>query len=70
MQDHFMEEVVIKQKNMVNRLLYLLSWVIIILSGLSAMFMFSSVTSTLRRGAFGAPLKDARFFWNRIHTFL
>ena len=47
-----MEEVVIKQKNMVNRLLYLLSWVIIILSGLSAMFMFSSVTSTLSRGAF------------------
>ncbi|MBR3429906.1 MAG: hypothetical protein IKG87_07405 [Clostridia bacterium] len=52
MQDHFMEEVVIKQKNMLNRLLYLLSWVIIILSGLSAMFMFSSVTSTLSRGAF------------------
>ena len=52
MQDHFMEEVVIKQKNMVNRLLYLLSWVIIILSGLSAMFMFSAVTSTLSRGAF------------------
>ena len=52
MQDHFMEEVVVKQKDLFNRLLYLLSWVIIILSGLSAMFMFSSLTSILSRGAF------------------
>ena len=52
MQDHFMEEVVVKQKDLFNRLLYLLSWVIIILSGLSAMFMFSSLTSILSRGSF------------------
>ena len=41
MQDHFMEEVVVKHKNGFNRALYLLSWVIIGLSGLTAAFMFS-----------------------------
>ena len=34
MQDHFMEEVVVKHKNGFNRALYLLSWAVIILSGL------------------------------------
>jgi len=52
MKDHFLEEVVSKHKNGVNRALYLLSWVIIILSGASAMFMFSAVSSSITQGAF------------------
>ena len=43
MQDHFMEEVVVKHKNGINRALYLLSWAVIILSGLTAAFMFSAL---------------------------
>ena len=34
--DHFMEEVVVKRNNTLNRILYYLSWVIIIFSGLIA----------------------------------
>ena len=52
MQDHFMEEVVTKKKNGLNRAVYLLSWVIIIVSGASAMFMFSAISSSLTRGGF------------------
>ena len=50
MQDHFMEEVVVKHKNGLNRALYLLSWVVIILSGLTAAFMFSAISSSLTAG--------------------
>ena len=50
MKDHFLEEVVVKHKNGVNRALYLLSWVIIILSGLNAMIMFSGMSSSLSSG--------------------
>ena len=52
MKDHFMEEVVVRKSNGLNRILYLLSWVIIILSGMSAMFMFSAVSSSLMSGGF------------------
>ena len=50
MQDHFMEEVVVKHKNGLNRALYMLSWVVIILSGLTAAFMFSAISSSLTAG--------------------
>ncbi len=50
MQDHFLEEVVIKQKNTVNRILYYFSWVLIVFATLSAIIMFSSVSSGLTRG--------------------
>ena len=43
--DHFLEEVVVKQKNGLNKVLYMLSWVIIVLSGLTAAFMLSAVSS-------------------------
>ena len=55
MQDHFLEEVVIKQKNGVNRALYLLSWVIIVLTGFFAVISFSSITSSLYSGGFSWP---------------
>ncbi len=38
MMDHFMEEVVVKRKNGLNRVLYLMSWLIIVLGGISAMW--------------------------------
>ena len=50
MRDHFLEEVVVKHKNGFNKALYMLSWVIIILSGLSAAFMFSAVTNAIVQG--------------------
>ena len=46
MQDHFMEEVVVKHRNGINRALYMLSWVVIILSGFIAAFMFSHMLFT------------------------
>ena len=52
MQDHFMEEVVVKHRNTFNRALYLFSWIIIILSGLLAAFSFSLISSSLTTGAF------------------
>ncbi len=55
MKDHFLEEVVVKQKNGLNRALYILSWIIIILSGVSAMFGFSGMSSSLTRGGFDVP---------------
>ena len=50
MQDHFLEEVVVKQKNTVNRILYYFSWILIVFAGLSAIVMFSTVSSGLTRG--------------------
>ncbi len=44
MTDHFLEEVAIKQKNTVNRILYYLSWVVIVVSALLAMIFFSSLS--------------------------
>ena len=55
MQDHFMEEVVVKHRNGINRALYMLSWVVIVLSGFIAAFMFSQVTGSLTMGAFHWP---------------
>ena len=42
--DHFLEEVVIKQKNTVNRLMYYFSWVVIILAALFASMTLSTLS--------------------------
>ncbi|MBQ1365575.1 MAG: hypothetical protein ABTB30_02170 [Clostridia bacterium] len=55
MQDHFIEEVVVKRNNGLNRALYMLSWVIIGLSGLTAAFMLSAVSSSISQGQFHWP---------------
>lgn len=52
MQDHFMEEVATKQKNGLNRAIYMLSWVVIVLSGFVAMMLFSFVSRSLTAGSF------------------
>lgn len=52
MQDHFLEEVVVKQKNGLNKALYMLSWAVIVISGFVALFMFSMMTRALSVGAF------------------
>ena len=41
--DHFLEEVVVKHRNTVNRILYYVSWLIMILSGLTAMMGLQTV---------------------------
>jgi len=52
MQDHFMEEVVTKHRDGINRILYMISWIVIVLSGFAAVFMFSFVSRGLATGAF------------------
>ena len=56
MQDHFLEEVVVKHKNGFNRALYVLSWIIIVLSGFSSAVLFSSLTRAISSGNFVMPL--------------
>ena len=41
--DHFMEEVVVKQKNTVNRIVYALSWAVLVFSVFLAMMSFSGI---------------------------
>ena len=55
MQDHFLEEVVVKHRNGVNRALYMLSWIVIVVSGFAAAISFSTVTRSLATGAFYWP---------------
>ena len=43
--DHFLEEVVVKHRNAVNRILYYLSWAIMILSALIASITLSTLTA-------------------------
>ena len=50
MKDHFLEEVVIKRKNTINRLLYYFSWVVIVFSALMAVISFSSISRNLTAG--------------------
>ena len=50
MTDHFLEEVVVKKKNTVNKILYYFSWVLIVFSALEAMIRFSSITRRLTEG--------------------
>ena len=42
--DHFLEEVVVKQKNTVNRIMYYFSWVVMIFAALIASMTLSSLT--------------------------
>ena len=42
--DHFLEEVVIKQKNTLNRIMYYFSWVVMILAALFASMTLSSLS--------------------------
>ena len=62
MTDHFLEEVVIKQKNTVNRILYYFSWVLIVIAGLAAMLAFNSITRGLAAGAGAQVLPSAALF--------
>ena len=41
--DHFMEEVVVKRKNTVNRIVYALSWAVLVFSVFLAMMSFSGI---------------------------
>ncbi len=43
--DHFLEEVVVKRKNQLNRILYYFSWVVMILAALIASMTLSSLTA-------------------------
>ena len=42
--DHFLEEVVVKQKNTLNRILYYFSWVVMVFAALVASMTLSSLT--------------------------
>lgn len=42
--DHFLEEVVVKQKNTMNRILYYFSWVVMVFAALIASMTLSSLT--------------------------
>lgn len=42
--DHFLEEVVIKQKNAINKIMYYFSWVVMILAALFASMTLSSLS--------------------------
>ena len=48
--DHFMEEVVVKHRNGLNRALYYLSWIIIVAGGAMAMLSFNVGTRSLMAG--------------------
>ena len=43
--DHFLEEVVVKQKNGVNKFLYYFSWLVIIIAGLNASLFLSTLST-------------------------
>ena len=42
--DHFLEEVVVKQKNGLNKILYYFSWLVIVVSALAASIMLASLS--------------------------
>ena len=52
--DHFKEEVVTKRNNTLNRVLYMLSWVLIIFGAIMAVFMLNLTISSITFGAFNA----------------
>ena len=43
--DHFLEEVVVKRRNTLNRILYYFSWIVMIFAALVASVTFSTLTS-------------------------
>lgn len=44
--DHFLEEVVVKRRNTLNRILYYFSWIVMIFAALVASVTFSTLTSS------------------------
>ena len=72
--DHFLEEVVVKQKNTLNRVLYLLSWVMLVVSGIMAMMYLQvlmrsfHVVTLLITLVFGALAVYIFLFHDRLLT--
>ena len=50
--DHFLEEVVVKQKKGLNEVLYYFSWVVMFFSAIVAVMGINSVIMSLSMGAF------------------
>lgn len=48
--DHFLEEVVIQKNRTMNDIMYILSWVVLVLSGITAMMEVSGVLQMLSAG--------------------
>ena len=48
--DHFLEEVVVKHKNTFNRIVYYLSWVVLVLSALTAMWGLNIFLASITTG--------------------
>lgn len=48
--DHFMEEVVVKRNKSFNRFLYMLSWVILIVAAIAAIWGFNILTMSISNG--------------------
>ena len=46
--DHFHEEVAVKRNRTFDEIVYYFSWLVIVLAGVHAIMMFSSITSVLR----------------------
>ena len=48
--DHFLEEVVVQKKRTLNEILYIVSWILIVMTGAVALMEFSGVLSLLSAG--------------------
>ena len=57
--DHFLEEVVVKRKNGLNRILYYLSWIIMIFAALVASMTLSTLSAGLNWFSVGVILLSA-----------
>ena len=72
--DHFLEEVVVKHRNTLNRIVYYLSWVIMIVSavlamwGLQSIFMGFNLASLIFVLAFGGIVAYIFFFHDKLLT--
>ena len=72
--DHFLEEVVVKHRNTLNRIVYYLSWVIMIVSavlamwGLQSIFMGFNLASLIFVLAFGGIAAYIFFFHDKLLT--
>ena len=54
--DHFLEEVVVKRNNGLNRVLYALSWLLIVFGGISAAWGINVVMYSFSQGF--APFRN------------
>ena len=72
--DHFLEEVVVKRNNMLNRILYYISWVIMIFAAMIAAMTLGTLTRNLNVYSIGTVLVSAGiavyiyFFHDRLLT--